>query len=252
VATALKLTPGVFMPALWLAGRRRAAVTCAVATVGLTLLTFAIAPHTSHEFWFSALAHSDRLGDNSGTSNQAIRGMALRVGLPTAATILIVLAVAAVGFWRAARADTTLGLLAITGLLAVLLSPVAWIHHLVWIVPVLGVLAAARRWGWLVAVAVFFSLPVPWWGRTLVRHDIWGGRLVEDAFGLASLLLVLLLPLGPRAVLPWRRLLGRATGEGASRSAAAPPHPSPRQAPVSRGAPSPPRRGRRLPTRASR
>lgn len=252
VATALKLTPGVFVPALWLAGRRRAAVVCAVTAAGLTLLAFVIAPHTSHDFWFSALRHSDRLGNNADTSDQAIRGMALRVGLPTAATVVIVLAVAAVGFWRAARADTALGFLAITGLLAVLLSPVAWIHHLVWIVPVLGAVAVTRRWGWLIVLAVFFSLPMPWWGRTLVRHDIWGGRVVEDAFGLASLVLVLVLPLGARAALPWQRLVGRPAREGASRPASEQPHPSRRRAPASVAGPSLPRRGRRPPTRASR
>jgi alpha-1,2-mannosyltransferase len=251
VATALKLTPGVFVPALWLAGRRRSAVVCAGTAIGLTLLAFAIAPHTSHDFWFSALGHSDRLGDNADTSDQAIRGMALRVGLPTAVTVLLVLVVAVLGLWRAARADSPLGFVAITGLLAVLLSPVAWIHHLVWIVPVLGVLAAARRWGWLMLLAVFFALPVPWWGRSLVRHDIFGGRVVEDAFGLTALLLVLLLPLGERAALPWRRVVGR-PGSRTSRQPTERPHPSQQQAPASPAVPSLPRRGRRLPTRASR
>jgi alpha-1,2-mannosyltransferase len=252
VATALKLTPGIFVPALWLAGRRRMALLCAGTAIGLTVLAFAIAPHTSHDFWFSALRHSGRLGDNADTSNQAIRGMTLRAGLPTAVTVLAVLAVAAVGLWRSARADSALGLLALTGLLAVLLSPVAWIHHLVWIVPVLGVLAAARRWRWLLVVAVFFALPLPWWGRTLVRHDVWGGAVLQDAFGLAAVALVLLLPLGPRAALPWRRSFGWWQRKSVNRSAASPPYPSRRRAPASMAVPSLPRRGRRRPTQASR
>ena len=254
VATALKLTPGIFVPALWIAGRRRAALICAVTAIALTLLAFAIAPHTSHDYWFSALGHSDRLGNNADTSDQAIRGMALRLALPTVVTVLAVPAVAAVGLWRAARADSALGFLAITGLLAVLLSPVAWIHHLVWVVPVLGVLAAARRWAWLTLLTVLFALPVPWWGRALVRHDVFGGRVVEDAFGLAALVLVFLLPLGERAALnkmPWRRLLVR-PNRRPSRPPAEPPHPSPQQVPASPAAPSPQPRARRLPTRASR
>jgi alpha-1,2-mannosyltransferase len=252
VATALKLTPGIFVPALWLAGRRRMALICVGTAIGLTVLAFAIAPHTSHDFWFTALRHSGRLGDNADTSNQAIRGMTLRAGLPTVVTVLAVLVVAAVGLWRSARASSALGLLALTGLLAVLLSPVAWIHHLVWIVPVLGVLAAARQWSWLLVVAVFFALPIPWWGRTLVRHDVWGGSVVQDAFGLASVALVLLLPLGPRAALPWRRIFGRRRRKSVNRPAASPPHPSRRQAPASMAVLWLPRRGRRRPTRASR
>lgn len=251
VATALKLTPGIFVPALWFAGRRRSALICAATAIGLTLLAFAIAPHASHDFWFSALTHSGRLGNNADTSDQAIRGMALRAGLPTAVTVPLVLVVAAIGVWRAARADSALGFLATTGLLAVLLSPVAWIHHLVWIVPVLGVLAAARRWGWLALLTLLFALPVPWWGRSLVRHDIFGGRVVEDAFGLTALLLVLLLPLGERATLPWRRLLGRPDSRP-SRPPTEQPHPSPQQAPASPAVPSLLRPGRRRPTRASR
>ena len=162
------------------------------------------------------------------------------------------LSMAAIGLWRAARADTDLGVLAITGLLAVLLSPVAWIHHLVWIVPVLGVLAAARRWGWLIVVAVLFALPVPWWGRTLVRHDVAGGWVVQDAFGLASVALALLLPLGARAALPWRRLVGWTGRATVSRPAAERPHPSRRPGPASPAAPSLPLPGRRPPTPASR
>jgi alpha-1,2-mannosyltransferase len=262
VATALKLTPAVFLPTLWMSGRRRAAVVCAGSAVGLTLLAFVLVPHTSHDFWFSALEHSNRLGDNADTSNQAIRGMVLRVGPPTRATVLAVLAVlvvvaavAAIGCWRAARADTTLGFLAISGLLAVLLSPVAWIHHLVWIVPVFGVYAAARRWSWLIVLAVLFSLPVPWWGRTLVRHHIWGGSLVQDAFGLASVALVFLMPLGTRARLPWRRIVGQPgppERDRVNRRATEQPHPSPRPGLAWGTGHSLSQPERRLPTRASR
>ena len=131
-----------------------------------------------------------------------------------------------------------------TGLLAVLLSPVAWIHHMVWIVPVLGVLAAARRWGWFVVVAVLFALPVPWWGRSLVRHGVAGGQLVQDAFGLAALALVVALPLGPLARL-------RVPGLSRARSAP-PPAPSPPPAAASPAAPPARPRGPRPPTPASR
>jgi alpha-1,2-mannosyltransferase len=92
--------------------------------------------------------------------------------------------------------------IAITGLLAVLLSPVGWIHHLVWIVLVLGALAGDGRdlRRCLVAAGVWLAyvLPLPWWGTRLIGpgHEAivrFAGRIVQSSFGLGAIGLVLLL-----------------------------------------------------------
>jgi len=107
------------------------------------------------------------------------------------------LVVAAAGV-RAARAvrcrGSELGGVAITGLLAVLLSPVAWIHHLSWIVIALGVVIGDGRdgAGWRTAVAggALFTAIVPLWGKRLWHaHEAPAlvCRLLEDTYGLAAI-----------------------------------------------------------------
>jgi alpha-1,2-mannosyltransferase len=91
---------------------------------------------------------------------------------------------------------------AITGLLSVLLSPVGWIHHLVWMIPVIGALVGdgrdTRRCLSGLAIWIFFLFPLPWWGSHLARTGHppiarFLGSLERDAFGLAAIGAVLLL-----------------------------------------------------------
>jgi alpha-1,2-mannosyltransferase len=131
-----------------------------------------------------------------------VRGMLLRAGLPhTAFDVVLVaalLVVAVVGYRRAVaaqRVDEVAGV-ALTGLLAVLLSPVAWIHHLVWLPLVIGTIVAdgrsPRRVGVGLLVVGWFVLRVPWIGFHML-HTAWPqplARIVEDGFGLAAVLLV--------------------------------------------------------------
>jgi alpha-1,2-mannosyltransferase len=209
LATAIKLTPGVFIPYLWLTGRRRAAVVAAATFAGLELASAAVIPHDAWRFWTDSLFHTGRLQPNDGTSNQSLRGMLLRAHLPHAAFLALlavaVVIVAVVGFRRAmlaSRHGAEVTGVALTGLLAVLLSPVAWIHHLGWLPLVLGVLADRgrdrRRVAAAIAVYAAYVIKVPWFGRHLVRHDwpLWLARPVEDGFGLVAVLLLFLLPTG--------------------------------------------------------
>jgi len=89
----------------------------------------------------------------------------------------------------------------------VLLSPVAWIHHLAWVVLVLAVLLDdardRRRIAAAVVTGVFYVLEVPWWGLDLMRDGAPDAVAVplHNGFGLAAVVLV--------AVLPARRSIGR-------------------------------------------
>src|SRR5437764_1350341 len=152
LACAVKLTPGVFIVYLFVTGRRRAAATAIGVFVAASLLAAGLLPHDSKVFWTDALWHSERLRANNGTSNQSLRGMWLRAvhdgHLSTALWLVSAAAVAVVGFRRAAhtaaRGDELTGI-ALTGLLAVLLSPVSWIHHLAWLPLVLAAIVGTGR-----------------------------------------------------------------------------------------------------------
>lgn len=205
LATAIKLVPGVFIIYFWVTGRRREAVNATVAAAVATLGTFLVLPGDSADYWFRALFDSERLGSNTGTANQAIRGILMRMHWPDAVTSLVWLACVALvvffGFREARRAyldGNELAGVAITGLIAVLVSPVAWIHHLAWLVAVFGALVGAGRdrRSMLVAglVWLFYVLELPWWGMRLLAHgQPLPGRLLQAAYGVGALVLVLCL-----------------------------------------------------------
>ena len=90
--------------------------------------------------------------------------------------------------------------IAVTALLEVLISPVAWIHYFLMVIIAIGVIAGdgrlARRAATAAGTAVFFSLIIPWWGHSLLSHP--GvprplSRIVEDAFGIAAAVLIVVI-----------------------------------------------------------
>ena len=206
LATAIKLTPAVFIVYLFVTGRRRAAAVATTTFVAASLLAAGVLPHDSRTYWTDALWHSERLRANDGTSNQSLRGMWLRAvhdGHASTALWLVSAAVVAfVGFRRAraaARAGDELLGVALTGLLAVLLSPVAWIHHLCWLPLVLGAVVGAgrdrRRLALAAAIYAFYVVKVPWIGAHLLSDGVPAplARVVQDGYGLMALVLLLTL-----------------------------------------------------------
>lgn len=206
-AAAIKLVPGVFIPYLWLTGRRRAAVVATAWFAGLTVASAIAMPQASKQYWTSTVFNSNRLGNNAGTSNQSIRAMFLRWLPGNAGTVLWLLCAAAIVLvgYRWARAASLWGFevrgIAIVGLVSVLVSPVSWIHHLAgWVPLAIGVIIGdgrdRRRVLYAVLATVFFALKLPWWGSTVVgKYANWHvpGRLLQDAFAFGALVAVWLL-----------------------------------------------------------
>jgi alpha-1,2-mannosyltransferase len=224
LATAVKLTPGVFLLYLVLTRRWRPAFVAAGAALGATLLAFGVAPGTSWRYWTSTLWDTSRVGLLDKTANQSIQGLLARTTdggtLLWAALAAVVLAAA---LWRAVRAhrsgDELVGV-TLAGLGACLVSPISWTHHLVWVVPAVVVLvdvaagtplsAAAPPWlrtraravaagaaaGALVVLAVFVS-SVVWYFEQHPAEEaegIWTWAPGENAYTVVLLALVLLLP----------------------------------------------------------
>ncbi|GII95816.1 membrane protein [Sinosporangium siamense] len=220
LATAVKLTPGVFLIYLLITAfgggdqakvleQRRTLYTAVITASLLTVLPLAVIPQDTWDFWFSALLDPGRVGANNATTNQSIRGMLLRLYLPDWLTSVIWVAlVAAIGWYgfryarRAFQDGDTMTAVALTGLMAVLLSPVAWIHHLAWVVVVLGAIVGTGtdvvrvRVG--LAVWLYYVVPIPWWGVSLRAAEIPVlspvlGKIVQNAYGLGAVGLVFLL-----------------------------------------------------------
>ncbi|GAA2752744.1 glycosyltransferase 87 family protein [Kitasatospora cinereorecta] len=148
LAAALKLTPALFIGYLLLTRRRTALVATAVALVA-TGVGWLAAPRASGTFWTAALWDTDRVGAFGYISNQSLQGAIARLGpeLPGRtlwlASSLVVLGIWAYRVRRAARAGDRLAGYALTGLACCLVSPITWVHHLVWLLPALAVLGDA-------------------------------------------------------------------------------------------------------------
>lgn len=215
LAAAIKLTPAIFIGYLVLSGRRRAALVASATAAAATLLAALIAPGPSWRFWTETLGDTSRVGDLFYISNQSLRGVIARLDPDTPHPVLWLLTVAAVlAVWvwrvrRAARAGDVWGGFALTGLAACLVSPVTWVHHLVWVVPALVLMVGAglrepdpsrrRRLLWSAGVAYVIlcsSVVWLWW------YDFSGpgGFLGGSAYVWVTLGLLVLLP--PRAPTP--------------------------------------------------
>lgn len=165
LATAIKLTPGVFILYLLVTRRWRAAGTAIGAATAATLLSAGSYPDESREFWTAALWDTNRVGNLEYLSNQSLRGLLARLPLDAVESqvwIACVLVMLGLWAWRVRGAvDDHLGGLALTGLLGCLISPVTWVHHCVWLLPAIvrcldaGLATSWRKpgVGWLGAAA---------------------------------------------------------------------------------------------------
>jgi alpha-1,2-mannosyltransferase len=186
VAAAVKLVPLVFIGYLLLTRRFRAALSAAAAFGLATLLMVAVAPGASRTFWTSAIWHGDRIGDPAFVSNQSLYGLVSRHGLGPVVGVVLVLLAGAAWVWAVLRHRDPLFGLGVTGVVAGLVSPITWVHHLVWLIPALAVVA---RWRWPVALAAYLIL---------ASRVVWHYDALADAYLLvAAGLLVVLLVCGP-------------------------------------------------------
>jgi alpha-1,2-mannosyltransferase len=203
-ATAVKMTPGIFV-LYWVVTRRwRAAIVSAATSVGLWLVTAAIRPDLSREFWTGVVLRTDRAGDPGFVSNQSLYGALIRSGWSSQLLwVALVVAALIVGLRRASEAHMhgdELTAVAIVGLTSLLVSPISWIDHAVWIVPASGVLLddgrdAWRRAAWAMML-VLFLLRLPDW---VASHQLPIGPafapILEDSYLLGYFALILFLPI---------------------------------------------------------
>ncbi|MGW0572402.1 bifunctional glycosyltransferase 87/phosphatase PAP2 family protein [Streptomyces tauricus] len=169
LAAALQPTVLLFAPLLWFTGRRRAAVSSALTFAALTALAWAAMPHDSYTYWVHHLAGVGLGRPADDLANQSLHGALLRLGVegPLEIGLFLVLgtAVAVVGLRRAvryARDGQLLLAVAVTGCVAVAVSPTTWQHQLLWVLLALvGRVGkkAGDRYVWPVAVVLVMTLP---------------------------------------------------------------------------------------------
>ncbi|MFE7791594.1 glycosyltransferase 87 family protein [Streptomyces sp. NPDC057460] len=168
LATAFKLTPGIFIGYLLLTGRRRAAAVATGTAVAASVVGVLAAPRASWVFWTRALWDTHRVGALDYVSNQSLQGALARMGAARPVWVMAVLAVLVLWAYRVRRTtavgDDEAGM-ALTGLAACLVSPVTWVHHLVWAVPAVALLARSGRRAVAAVLYVVLCSSVVWLWR---------------------------------------------------------------------------------------
>lgn len=194
LAAGVKLTPAV--AGSYFAGARRwRAVAFSVVVFALTVVSSIALGGAQARFYFTdLLGNADRVGVVGTPMNQSLRGV---VGFvtgrdagygPLLLGVIVVTAVLTVLAWRRLGADDPLGRVVVVMVFGLLLSPISWTHHWVWMLPlvmwlVLGPLRDRTRvvgWAWVVLAYVG-----PPWLVTFTRDHGWlrGSHWYTDVAG---------------------------------------------------------------------
>jgi alpha-1,2-mannosyltransferase len=170
LATALKVTPALFVLYLLLTRRFRFAGTAAATFGAATLVGLAFRPHETARFWTSLVFSTKRVGSVANPANQSLRGVLVRaahrldVGAAGAALSLVVAAIGLACSVHAYRRRGEAWGVCTAGVTGLLVSPISWSHHWVWCAPIAvlfwGVAQTAERrvrYGLAAALLVFVS-----------------------------------------------------------------------------------------------
>jgi alpha-1,2-mannosyltransferase len=184
LAAGIKLTPAI--TGVYFVGVRRwaAAVFSAVvflATVGVSAL---VVGDQTRYYFTDLLGDAHRVGPIATSFNQSWRGGISRIlghdaGFgPPVLTAIALTALLAILAWRALDGPDQLGKLLVVELFGLLLSPISWTHHWVWLVPLMiwAIHGPPRErpgarivgWGWLALTIVG-----PPWLLSFAQPTIW-------------------------------------------------------------------------------
>lgn len=208
LATAVKLTPALFIAYLLITRQWRVAATAVGTTIGVTLGSFALVGTESRAYFGGVLWQTERVGAADMTPNQSLAGLLARlydsIETPGLLWLAFSVLILALGLSRAAnaRADgDELTAFTLVGLTANVISPISWSHHLVWVIPAIIVLAdaavrrreASRGLSVRTGQQTFGGPP----GVSGLRPPIWYPTLTGFRHGVAALGLYLLFLISP-------------------------------------------------------
>ena len=178
IAAGVKLTPLIFIPYLLLIRRYRQAATATAVFAATAALGYALLPRDSSTYWAHGLfLKANRIVFLGTRGNQSLRGVLTRLAGSVSegtvpwivAAILIAIAglAAAALLYRARQPVPAMLACALTGLLV---SPLSWDHHWVWVAPGIALLAhlgavarrRAVRAAWWAAAACLFLIFACW------------------------------------------------------------------------------------------
>jgi alpha-1,2-mannosyltransferase len=157
-ATAMKLTPAVLIPALWMGSRRVSAKMAALVFLIAVVVSFCVAPWDSLRYWTREVLDSSRIINFETAGNQSLQAVLARLGVGGIAGSLVwVIVIGLLGVFILMRSGRLidvgdpLAASVLLGAYTVIASPISWTHHQFLLV--LGVLtylpwSPALTWVW--------------------------------------------------------------------------------------------------------
>lgn len=213
LAAGIKLTPAFFV--VYYAVRRDwPAVARSAATGVLTVVIgWVVLPAESARYWLDDLTTMGKFGGYAEeATNQSLRATWVRLlgGDPGPWYLLSAAVVVLLVVWtatRLTRAGDPLAALVAVAAGSLLVSPISWTHHWVWVVPALVVMARRRWWVATVAVTLVMYLPPMWAADGDPLRLSLAEQLVASTYVLLALAFLVALAVRPEA----RRTAGRRT-----------------------------------------
>ncbi|WP_092801788.1 glycosyltransferase family 87 protein [Rhodococcus globerulus] len=144
VATAIKLTPGLFIVYFVVTRQWRLAIWSSVGAAAATVAAALVDPALSSTFWtevvWSLSGRVDLTGEAIASSgNGSLQGTLAALGSWTDAVVMpLIVLVGAAALWIARRIyldGRSVDAALVIGLSAPILSPISWIHHWVYLIP---------------------------------------------------------------------------------------------------------------------
>lgn len=174
IAICIKLTPAVFLLLPLVRREWRILARTAAASAVLTIVPALVMPASWLDFWTRAVWSPERVGGVEFLSNQSIKGAVWRAAGPggfpvvTALLVVTVVLITLVAVQRAGERDA-IGTVLLVALCGLLISPISWIHHWVWTVPLVLWLVSHRDAGTGRRPAVLLTLAAAWLVVLLTR-----------------------------------------------------------------------------------
>ncbi|SFQ96161.1 alpha-1,2-mannosyltransferase [Lentzea waywayandensis] len=165
VAAGMKLTPAISGLYFLVTRRWKAALWSVAGFVVTVALGFLVSASDSWRYWFELLGAANRVGPVGSVINQSLRGALSRslgydveMSWPWLLAVAVSVALTWFALRAAVKAGDTLAAVIIVQLFGLLVSPISWSHHWLWVIPLVLWLVHGRRnlllaGVWVVAVA---------------------------------------------------------------------------------------------------
>ena len=173
LAAAIKLTPLVFLLVLAVRGDWKSLIRAIGAFVGATAVIWLVDPSISRSFWTKDVNAPGRTGPVAYPGNLSWYARVHRWSLPSSFVTWAALSVVTVGLgtfvaWRCSRTDRQSWAVIAIALTGLLVSPISWSHHWVWVLLVPPLLetekgampTSVRRMLWILVLLV---IAAPYW-----------------------------------------------------------------------------------------